>query len=245
MLISLPFDPSVFANGALFFYVVGLLMRDGLRLRVFLLAGTSCYLLYYFTIGDTPLWDAIYASTFIAIANIFAILRSLIERTTFGMSHEHKGLFSHFWAMSPGQFRRILRIGTQKHSQHPIELCREGEVPRSLFFILEGPVIIHRNSHKVEIDALNFIGEISFIQGREEAATATVELGAGARYIEWDRAKLYTTLQRSQSISNALSVLLNHDLSNKLTKSWPSNPQFHDPEPSASSKVAEYADMSV
>ena len=118
-------SPSLFANGALLFYVIGLLMREGLLLRTFLLAGTGCYLLYYFTIADTPLWDAIYASTCIAIANVYSILRSVMDRSTIGMSHDYKELYGHFPTLTPGQFRRIMRCATWHETEAPQELCHQ------------------------------------------------------------------------------------------------------------------------
>ena len=218
----LAIDPALYARAALVFYVAGMLVRDGLWLRVLLLLGTGFYILYYFTIGDTPLWDAIFASAMIGVANFFTLFRILIERTTLGMTPERKALFAHFPTMTPGQFRKVMRAGQVRTVDQPEQLVREGEVPSALFYVLGGPIYLDRGGRRIEIQSNIFIGEISFIQGKATNATATVDLGTGAQFVQWDRARLYKILERSQPLSNALTALFNRDMSYKLTQSFPS-----------------------
>ena len=219
----LAIDPAIFARAALVFYVAGLLVRDGLWLRVLLLFGTVFYILYYFTVGDTPLWDAIFASLMIGAANLVTLIRILVERTTLGMTAERKALFAHFPTMTPGQFRKVMRAGQVRTVDQPEQLVSQGAVPLSLYYVLEGPVFLKRNEQRIKIQSNVFIGEISFIQGKASEATATVDLGQGARFIEWDRERLYKILERSQPLSNALTALFNRDMSYKLTQSFPSS----------------------
>ena len=49
------------------------LTRNELLLRALLLVGTFCYIVYYYFISDAPLWDAIWASLVIGIANLFML----------------------------------------------------------------------------------------------------------------------------------------------------------------------------
>lgn len=222
MMSVLAIDPSHFAHAALVFYVAGMLARDGLWLRLWVLMGTGFYILYYFTIGDAPLWDAIFASAMIGAANFFTLFRILIERTTLGMTPDRKALFAHFPTMTPGQFRKVMRAGQVRMVGQPEELVREGEVPKALFYVLSGPVYLERSGRRIEIQSNIFIGEISFIQGKATHATATVDLGQGAQFVEWDRERLYKILERSQPLSNALAALFNRDMSYKLKQSFPS-----------------------
>lgn len=214
-------DPAHFAHAALFFYVLALLMRDGLRLRFFLLIGTGFYILYYFTIGDVPLWDAIWASTLIGITNVYSIIRTLTERTTFAMSAQHKAVFEHFHTMTPGQFRTIMKKGETITVDGPVHLVEEGKVPDALYFVLDGQIQLRRKDKMIAIPPQVFIGEISYVQGGQVPASATVELAEGARYIKWDRAQLRRMTDQSQPLSNALSALFNRDMGSKLTQSWP------------------------
>lgn len=212
-------DPSWFARGALVCYVLGLLMRDGLGL--FLLAGTSCYIAYYFTAATVPLWEAIYASACICAANVYAICRSLLDRTTWLMNPQQRKLFAHFPTLTPGQFRRMMRAATTHEAQNTVTLCRQGVAPDKLIFVQDGPVYLLRGEQITRIEGGKFIGEIAFLRGPEATATATVALGKGARYLSWDRNKLYRMMADSVPMSNALSALFNHDLSLKLEQSWP------------------------
>jgi len=42
---------------ALMFYVLGSLVRDELWLRVLILTGSFCYVIYYIYAPERPLWD--------------------------------------------------------------------------------------------------------------------------------------------------------------------------------------------
>ena len=64
---------GVFVNLALLFYVLGFLARDEIWLRGLILIGTAFYLIYYYYAADTPLWDAIFASGVLGLANIYMI----------------------------------------------------------------------------------------------------------------------------------------------------------------------------
>jgi CRP-like cAMP-binding protein len=217
-------DPSWFARGALVCYVLGLLMRDGLGLRLFLLAGTSCYIAYYFTASTVPLWEAIYASACIFAANTYAIFRSVSDRTTWLMSAQQRSLFGHFPNLSPGQFRRMMRAATEHEAEHTVTLCRQGVVPDQLVFVQTGPVYLLRGEQITRIEGGKFIGEIAFLRGPKATATATVALGKGARYLRWDRDKLYRMMADSVPMANALAALFNHDMCLKLEQSWPQPP---------------------
>ncbi|MEC9197561.1 MAG: cyclic nucleotide-binding domain-containing protein [Pseudomonadota bacterium] len=220
-MIMFDFGPSIFAQGALLFYVIGLFMRDGLKLRLFLLAGTSCYLAYYYTIADQPLWDAIISSSAIGVANLYAIFSILLERTTFTMSHDDKELYAHFPTMTPGQFRRIMRFAHYVDVTRTQKLTYEGHPPQALYFVSHGPMTLEREDRSVALSGGQFIGEVSFIRGHDTPASATVSVSEGARFVSWDRRKLDRELEKSKPIANAFSALFNRDLSAKVTQSWP------------------------
>jgi hypothetical protein len=63
-----------FVHLAVLCYVLGLLTREKLMLRSFLLLGSYFSMLYYY-IADSPLWEEIAASILIATANLPVIFR--------------------------------------------------------------------------------------------------------------------------------------------------------------------------
>lgn len=215
------FGAAVFANIALLFYVLGLLARRDTWLRINLLFGTVFYILYYYNITETPLWDAIMASLVIGAANAFSMVRLLLDRSTFGMSAENRALFQRLPTLNPGQFRRIMRTAERRTATEETVICAQGAAPDGLFYVLEGPMMLRRDGREIALDGQQFVGEISFLRGADAPASATVVLGPGAEYIVWDRDRLYRMMDRSAPLANALGALFNRDLGDKLATSWP------------------------
>ena len=123
--------------GALF-YAAGLLVRDQLILRLLILTGTAFYGLYYYFGAASPLWPALAWSFVLAAANLSVIARIVIERTTLSMDLRERRLYAVFSSMSPGEFRRLLRVCAWLGPGAPIVLTREGETNQRLYYVLDG-----------------------------------------------------------------------------------------------------------
>jgi CRP-like cAMP-binding protein len=93
----------------------------------------------------------------------------------------------------------------------------ERKRPDALFFVLDGTIVISKGERRFTVGSGVFIGEIAWLLGT--AATATVEVSPGARYVEWDAAHLRTLLTRSPDLRIAFESMLNRDLAGKLGKS--------------------------
>lgn len=212
---------TVFANLALLFYVLGLLARRETWLRINLLFGTGFYILYYYNVTDSPLWDAIMASLVIGAANLWSITRLMLDRSTIGMTAERRALYQRFPTLSPGQFRRMMRIAQTRRTTTDVVICEHGKVPEGLYFLISGDAVLRRDNRETVLLAGQFVGEISFMRGPAAPATATAILKTGAEYVVWDRATLGAMMHRSASFANALGALFNRDLSDKLATSWP------------------------
>lgn len=125
--------PKLFAQLALLFYVLGFLTRDELILRALVLAGTFFYVLYYYTVADAPLWEAITGSLAIAAANIYSCFVIIRERSTFGMSDEMLDLYSRFNTLTPGHFRKVMKGSTWWKATEDTPLLTEGDAVEKLF----------------------------------------------------------------------------------------------------------------
>ncbi|AXI54762.1 hypothetical protein C1J05_09880 [Sulfitobacter sp. JL08] len=213
---------GVFVQLALLFYILGLLTRNELRLRLFLLVGSGFYIIYYYNASDAPLWDAIWASSAIAASNLLMIVVILRERSTLGMSPEMLTLYQSFPTLNPGQFRRIMRLGDWIVAEQDTEICTQGVKPTHLYLLSSGTIKLGRDGKSVNIGAGNFLGEISFLI--DGPATATVIAPAGAHYVQWERNQLTALMEKSSRLSNALSALFNKDIARKLAVSWPERP---------------------
>ncbi|SHG97954.1 Crp/Fnr family transcriptional regulator [Marivita hallyeonensis] len=213
------FSAEFFVHVALFFYVWGLLARNELWLRLLILAGTFCYIVYYYYVSEAPLWDAIWASSVIGVTNLFMIGVILHERSTLGMNATMLALYASFPTLNPGQFRRIMKHADWVTAEAETRICTRGVRPDSLYLVSAGQMHLFRDGTDAWIGPGNFIGEISFLI--DGPATADVIAQKGTEYVRWDRAKLKALMDKSPRISNAISALFNKDIARKLSVSTP------------------------
>lgn len=210
---------GIFVQLALLCYVLGLLVRNELVLRGFILTGTAFYIVYYYFISDIPLWDAIWASSVIGIANLFMICVILREKSTIGMAPEMLALYQAFPTLNPGQFRKIMKHADWVTAQKETQICTAGIKPNYLYLVSSGTMRLQRDGKEAQIGNGNFIGEISFLI--DGPATADVVAPKGTEYICWDRNVLKAMMNRSLRLSNAIGALFNTDIARKLSVSWP------------------------
>jgi len=217
------FSTGIFVQLALLSYVLGLLTRNELLLRVLLLIGTFFYIIYYYFVSDTPLWDAIWASVVIGVANLWVLGAILLERTTFGMSAKMIALYQSFPTLNPGQFRKIVKSADWITASEDTQISTAGQNLDHLYLIASGDMILRKDGANSRIAPGYFIGEISYLIGGP--ASADVIAPKGTEYVRWDRATLTAQTEKSPQISNALNALFNRDIAAKLSVSTPSRAQ--------------------
>lgn len=208
-----------FVHIATICYILGLLTRNELVLRTFLLIGTAFYILYYYYIAETPLWEAIATSVLIGSANIPVIYRIFRERSTFGMSQEMLDLYKSFPNFNPGQFRKIMGEANIVHDSEARLILEEGKEPDRIYLTISDGFVVARGAQQAEIGPGNFLGEIAFLLGG--SATADVTATKGSSYVVWETRRLRRLMDSNEPISNAISVLLNKDVAAKLAVSFP------------------------
>lgn len=212
------FSAGILVHLALLFYALGFLFRDELILRVLLLTGTIFYLLYYYYAAETPLWDAIYTSGILFIINTAMILIIIRERTKLALSGDEAALFSIFKTLTPGQFRKIMKIATWHEPQENQTILTENVKSEKLYFSMPGKVQMEKEGSVFTTQGNMFIGEIGFMLN--EPASATVTVLPGTKYVEWDAQKLKTMMQKSQPLENAFKAMFNFDLARKVSRSF-------------------------
>lgn len=183
------------------------------------MSGSLFYILYYYNVGDRPLWEAIVASSLIALSNVPVIIRIFKERSTLGMSDEMLSLYRSFPNFNPGQFRRLMRKAQFVQVDQSTPLLHQGEQPTHLYLTTSYGFALIRDDRKTELGPENFLGEISFLLGGP--ATATVIAEPGCSYVAWEVSNLREMMQKSQNIENAVTVLLSQDIARKLAVSFP------------------------
>lgn len=125
--------------------MLGLLARNELVLRGLLLTGTGFYILYYYFISDTPLWDAILTSLIIGIANLIMIAVIIRGKSTLGMSLEMTKSYQSFPTLHPGQFRTLMKCADWITVEETVKICTQGVRPDYLCLVSNGCVVLRRD----------------------------------------------------------------------------------------------------
>lgn len=201
--------------GALF-YLAGFLFRDQLMLRGLIIAGDFIYILYFLFAPDVPLWGGVFWSTVFVLVNVWMIARIVADRTHFAMSEDEQRLFRLLDGLSPGEFRRLMRIAAWRDVEGEVALTEEGKPLERLYYVLDGAITIDKAGHSFTIPPQVFIGEVAFLTGRPASATVTV--GDGARFVAWEKAALRRLQLRAPSLTIALHAALNKDMAEKVAR---------------------------
>lgn len=211
------FNAALLLHAGAAVYVIAFLFRDEALIRLFSVVGTLLYMGYYFWYPPEPLWDAIVTSTIFLGANVVVIFMILLERTTFRLSEDEKRLFAGFSTLTPGEFRKLLKLARWHTSDGADMLTTAGKKPERLFYVLDGDVLIEKDGAQFPVSDGRFIGEIGYVL--DGPATGTVRAPEDTRYVAWNVADLQRLGRKKPSIGTALTALMGKDLARKLGES--------------------------
>ncbi len=197
-------------------YLICFLFRDQIALRMFAIAGDFAYMAYYFTVSSSPLWEAIFWIIPNMGINMVMIALILRDRRMTTLSDDEMSLYQNLRGISPGQFRRLIKSGNWQQIDETTTLTEEGQTLNKLYYVLRGDVEIDKAGRKIKVDPAVFIGELAFL--RKKPATATVKVAAGAVVVSWHHAALASITQKDEGLTNALALLLNSDLAEKVAR---------------------------
>ena len=201
---------------AALFTLVCFFFRDQVRLRIFAAVGDALLALYYWLAFDPPLWNPMVWTVMNVVVNITILLIIIRDGRLFEMTDQEMNLFRNLEGLTPGQFRRLVKVGIWHTAEADTQLTTEGAHPGKLFYVLEGAIDIEKSKRHFKVEPRLFIGELAFL--RKKLATATVKLGEGAHYIAWDEAALQKLFARHDDIRNAMTLILSRDMAEKVAK---------------------------
>jgi Cyclic nucleotide-binding domain len=202
---------------AAIFTLVCFMFRDQIKLRAFAALGDGLLSAYYYLAFPEPLWNPMYWSIANVAINVGMIVILLREHRMSLLSDNEMTLFRCLETLTPGQFRKLLKIATWHDVEDPVQLTTEGEVPDRLYYILSGNVLIGKQGRVLEREPKLFIGEIAFL--RDKTATATVTTAANSLYVSWEQAELRALLRKNEDLKNAMGALLSTDMADKVANS--------------------------
>lgn len=203
----------VAAAGGLF--TLGYLIINQVMLRVVMLLGSVCYIVYYATAADEPLWWAIYGSLLMILANLIGLFALLWRNALWALPSAHKDIFTLFGPMRPGDFRTLMTLGHRLKVTEPMQPTREGEPLDRLYFLASGKVRVTKMGSVFHMEGPLFMGEVAYLLNRN--STATSDVLAGAELVYWDRKVLDTAIAKSPRIKLALDAMISQDLATKVS----------------------------
>lgn len=219
---------SMILFAGLAFKAFGFLIRDELLLRLLVVIGMSCDILFY-ALQPVPIWQSVVTNGSLAVINAALILIIVFERTTFSMSAQARALYAHFPTLKPGQFRRLLRHATWRRAGGVTQIATEGAPLEKLYFLQVSQFDIEKRGKRFSAAGPSFAGELVFLSGG--TSSASVWVPAGAEYVEFDSAGLRRAMDRSTPLSNGMIALFGVDLARKVANSVPIDEDMIPPRP--------------
>ncbi len=202
----------VFVAGA--FYVAGMAITNQIILRIFILAGTCVYLIYYSTISDNPLWEAIYVSTLIGLANLGGLTSLIARRSRLAIPKAHMDIYADFSELPPGDFRALMKLAKRYKVAEDQQVTAQGEPGQKLYYVLSGSTLVRKGDQAFVLPPKLFLGEIAFLINVPSSASAWLQ--AGTEVLEWRFDDLRRKCARNPRFKLALEAAISIDLAKKV-----------------------------
>lgn len=210
-------DPKALVYAAGVFYILGLLIINQVTLRLLVLTGTGFYTVYYATVAEQPLWEAMFISVLIGTANLYGLAVLLAGRSRLAIPRAHADIYDHFYKMKPGDFRILMRRAKRHVVPQERPITTEGMPLDRLYYIISGQTYVIKKGDRFNVPEGVFVGEVAYLTGGTAAATTT--LAAGSEVLEWTTADLAALSHRSVRFKLALEAVLSLDLAQKVAHS--------------------------
>ena len=212
---------GIIGHLAFFLTAVSFLLRDILLLRSLAVVSALVGVSYnYFATGG-PQWIPIFWLSLFAMINACRIIGIFREKLAINFNEEEKELYETiFQKFNPIEFMKLLRCAEWKNIKAGTPIAIEGESIDGIFLLYNGEVSIVRARKEIGKSRDGaMIGEMSFIQGQDVPASATVTTTQTCRCVFWPKAELRGLLRRNPTIDVALNQVFTVDLAKKLKNS--------------------------
>jgi len=195
--------------------ILGYLVINQVALRLLLLLGTVLYVWYYLVVADTPLWEAIYLSVLMGVANLIGLGGLYLRRSRFSVPGAHRDIFPRFPDLSPGDFRALMKHGTRRAVYDREQLTQQGQKPQTLTYVLSGGLDVNKDGDNFRMPADVFVGEVAYMQDRPSAASIWVR--PMSEILQWEVSTLRRQSARQSRFGLALQSVISRDLAAKVS----------------------------
>lgn len=202
-------------------YVVGFAITNQIVLRLLVLVGTGAYILYYATVDDRPLWEAIYVSLLIGTATLGGLFSLIARRSRLAIPRLHADIYKDFPALPPGDFRALSLLAKRYTLTEDKQVTTESMPGHTLFYVVRGATLVRKGEQAFVLPPKIFLGEIAFLTNAPSSATTWLE--AGSEVLEWRFDTLRRKCDRSPRFKLALEAAISNDLAQKVARSMGQN----------------------
>ena len=199
-------------------YLAAYLVRDILWLRSLIVVGGSMLLYYYFdcqVCGDNRMGEIVWGSVFASV-NLFQIFLLVRERWPRSLAGAERALYDQiFHNLTPGEFVKLLKVGTWRENQPGDTLVQNGTVVEHMMVLSEGAAEVRAGDRVLaRLEAGQFVGEMSFLT--KEKAAASVVAATPTKVLSWPQKDLQRFLAKHGELSFKVRGVLGRDLVGKL-----------------------------
>ena len=206
---------------AFFLTAVSFLLKDIILLRSLAVASAMVGVSYNALAAGGPNWIPIFWLSIFASINGFRIIGILREKLSINFSEEEKELYETiFRNFNPVEYMKLLRAAEWRDMNAGISIAKEGESIDGVFLLYHGEVSVEKAGKEIGRPRDGaMIGEMSFIQGENMPASASVTTTQKCRCVFWPKDELMALLRRNPTIDVALNQVFSIDLAKKLKSS--------------------------
>ncbi len=205
---------EILINGAYVIFLVAIIVKDILWLRIIMTIASFCFVGYAFLVESRSMqaWNVLFTAI-----NVFQIVRILRERRPVVLSPELKEIYADcFRNMNRRDFLNFWHFGAERELTDSL-LCRQGEAPGELYYLLDGEAEILVDGRSVgRLGRLNLVGEMSILTRRD--ASADVRTVGRARVRAWSRQALEDLAALRPGFREMIRVSMGQDLAQKLAR---------------------------
>jgi hypothetical protein len=198
-------------------YVVALVMKNMLWLRITMIIAASMELIYRLLTSKNPDVDIIWCVVWI-IVNSVQLIILIRERMNLKLNDDEEKIYQiSFNKLPKVYFKKLLQFADWENVKPGTILIREGSHIDKLMLIFSGVAKV-QNAGIVTayLRDGNFMGEMSYISGNP--TSADVMALSEIRMISWEKEKLSSLLKKYKQIDEGMKVIFNIDLVKKLSK---------------------------
>lgn len=206
---------DVFLAAAGSLQILGYLLINQTYLRLTLLCGSAFYVAYYYSVGDAPLWGAIFISAMTMVTILAGLVALSARNARWRLPKEHSDLYPHFQELPPGDFRKLVMAAKRMTLTQETIVTHEGIEPDHLYFVISGSFDVSKGDAHFKVPGPTFVGEVAYLT--EGPSSATTTLYAGTQVLAWQRETLRIHSRKSPRFKLALEAVISQDLAKKVS----------------------------